>query len=206
MRTRRHWRKPQPPEVGRRARIGQALAAAAPLVRGRQARLAWGGVLLVGCVLLGARWFGDSDTAAPPDARARQYRDFNACLLTGDKGIVPGSPAAPVWKGMQQASADTRARVTYVPVMGEQTAANVQPHMNSLMQRQCGIVLTIGRAQGEAARSVAKQYPEVPFVVVGGAAAEGRSPAKNLTVLAPDDDLPDKVARAVRQAVNKTAQ
>ncbi|MEV7235912.1 BMP family ABC transporter substrate-binding protein [Streptomyces sp. NPDC051020] len=206
MRTRRHWRKPQPLPDGRRTRIGRALAGATRLVRGRRAVWATGGLLLVGCVLLGAQWFGGSDTTAPPDARARQYRNFNACLLTGDKGVVAGSPAAPVWAGMQQASADTRARVTYVPVMGEQTVSNAQPHMNSLMQRRCGIVLASGPAQAEAARSVAKSHPETPFVVIGEASAGGSSASGNLTSLDPGEDLPDRVAEAIRRAVKVFAE
>ncbi|MEU9318567.1 BMP family ABC transporter substrate-binding protein [Streptomyces sp. NPDC048295] len=189
----------------RRPRVRQALAAAASAVRGRRALWAAGGALLLaGCVLLGVRWFGGTDPANPPDTRARQYRDFDACLLTGDQGIAAGSPAAPVWAGMQQGSADTRARVTYLPVMGEQTTANAQPHMNSLMQRGCGIVLAVGPAQREAARTAAKRHPETPFVVIGGVSAE-RSQAEgepgNLTRVASGEGLSGQVADEIRRAV-----
>jgi hypothetical protein len=210
VKIRRLWRQPQHSTDVRRPRVWRALAAAASAVRGRRALWAAGGALLMaGCVLLGVRWFGGTDPATPPDTRARQYRDFDACLLTGDQGIAAGSPAAPVWAGMQRTSADTRARVTYLPVMGEQTAANARPHMNSLMQRGCDIVLAVGPAQTEAARATVKSHPETPFVVIGGASAE-KSPADgepgNLTRVAPGDDLSGKVADEIRRAVKSAGK
>ncbi|MFJ2134389.1 BMP family ABC transporter substrate-binding protein [Streptomyces sp. NPDC087845] len=219
MKTRRTWRKKAPAVAGRRRPAHELFAEAAALLRGRRGAWTAGGVLAVACALVAVWLLSGEDTARPPDSRARQYRDFNACLLTGDRGITAGTPAAPVWQGMQRASADTRARVTHVPVMGEQSTANALPHMNGLIQRQCDIVLATGQGQTEAVRKVAKGNPKTRFVVVGpagesspgaesGGARTGRKGGEgdaNVTVLAPGDGLPDSVAETIRQAVMAAA-
>ena len=55
-----------------------------------------------------------SSGSAPP--RARQYLAFNACLLTGSRGLA-GPQAAQAWAGMQDASLATRAKVEYLSAM-----------------------------------------------------------------------------------------
>ncbi|WP_240802635.1 BMP family ABC transporter substrate-binding protein [Streptomyces sp. A0642] len=175
-------------------------------MRGRRGAWAGGGALLVVCALVAVWVFGGDDEAAgPPDARARQYQDVDACLLTGEDGIKTGTPAAAVWEGMEAASGDTRARVTHVPVMGEQTAANALPHLNGLIQRGCEVVLAAGEAQTETVRKAAAGHPRVRFVVVGSGRGRGGAEAGNLTVAAPGDGVPGEVANAVRRAV-KAAQ
>jgi basic membrane lipoprotein Med (substrate-binding protein (PBP1-ABC) superfamily) len=123
------------------------------------------------------------------------YKDFDACLLTGTGGIRAGSPAAPVWKGMQDASAETLVRVSYLEVIGEQTKQNALPFLNSLVQRQCDVVLAVGAAQVDAAEAEAKHHPEVRFVVVGGEAV-----AANVTAAGPGDHLSSAVAEVVTGA------
>lgn len=165
-----------------------------------------GGVLLAVCALVAVWVFGGEDEAAgPPDARARQYRDVDACLLTGEDGIKAGTPAA-VWQGMEAASGDTRARVTHVPVMGAQTAANALPHLNGLIQRDCEIVLATGQAQTETVRKAAGSHPRTRFVVVGSEGESRGAQPGNLTVVAPGDGVPDEVAEVVRRAVNTVQQ
>ncbi|MEV8463599.1 MULTISPECIES: hypothetical protein [Streptomyces] len=104
-----------------------------------------------------------------------------------------------MWQGMQEASLDTRARVTYIPVMGPQTADNVRPFFNSLMQRQCEIVLAVGGPQVEVIRADAGKHRDVRFVVVDGEA----SGAASIAVAKPDVNLKDTIADDVRQAVRK---
>lgn len=204
MRTRRTWRGRTPAPRRRMVRVRLILERTAALSRGRRGAWAVGGALLVVCALVAVWVFGggDDEAASPPDTRARPYQDVDACLLTGEDGIEAGTPAAAAWEGMEAASSDTRARVTHVPVMGAQTAANALPHLNGLIQRDCEVVLATGRAQTETVRKAAGSHPRVRFVVVGSEAVGRSVETGNLTVVAPGDEVPDEVAKAVRRAVS----
>ncbi|MEU0602071.1 BMP family ABC transporter substrate-binding protein [Streptomyces sp. NPDC006393] len=202
MKVRRTWRRSERDKKGKggslwsRVPVARVTAVVAVALRGRRGRAVAGVVAAVALALVGVRLFGGEESG-PPDPRARQYTEIDACLLTGEKGIVAGTTAATVWQGMREASLDTRARVTYVPVMGPQTADNVRPFFNSLMQRQCEILLAVGDAQVEVARADAGKHPQVRFVVVGGET----SAAGNIAVAKPDVKLKDTIAEDVRQAV-----
>lgn len=196
MKTRRAWRnRANSPEFGGGALLGRVLARVGGALRGRAGWAAGAsGVLVLG--LVGVWLFTGSGQDGPPDPRARQYKEFDACLLTDEKGIVAGAAAAPVWEGMQKASLETRARVTYVPVIGEPSAANARPFFNSLMQRKCDVVLAVGAPQVEVTEEGAKQHQQARFVVVDGSASAG-----NVTVANSGDRLEETVAEAIRQAV-----
>lgn len=132
----------------------------------RRARWWWAvpAVLVVGGLLTWLLW------PSAPAARARSYRDVDACLLTDGQGLS-GAQAAAVWAGMQDASADTRVRVSYLAVQGEGTVGNALPYLAGLLQRGCDVVLATGPAEVSAVVADAKTYPKVRFVVVGASAA-----------------------------------
>jgi basic membrane lipoprotein Med (substrate-binding protein (PBP1-ABC) superfamily) len=157
-----------------------------------------GSVVVLG--LVGA-WLFIGEQDVPPDPRARQYKEFDACLLTGEKGVGRGTLAASVWEGMQEASLETRARVNYVPVMGPQSVENTRPFFNSLIQRQCDVVLAVGASQVQVTQAAAGSHPEVRFVVVGGTSGREAAGAGNVTVAKPDEGLKETVAEAIRHAV-----
>lgn len=196
MKTRRTWRnRTDRPESGSGTLLGRVLAGVSGALRGR-AGWTLGGVAVLVLALVGVWVFAGGGQDGPPDPRARQYKDVDACLLTDERGIVTGAPAAPVWEGMQAASSETRVRVTYVPVVGEPSVDNARPFFNSLMQRKCDVVLAVGAPQVEAVRAGAKDHPKARFVVVDGAEAAG-----NVTVVKSGDGLEKAVAEAVEQAV-----
>ncbi|MFF3845017.1 BMP family ABC transporter substrate-binding protein [Streptomyces sp. NPDC002328] len=200
MKTRRNWRSSSKKTPGRGAWVLGAVNGAARALRGRRGWAA-GGAAVALLALAGGLWLflGGGDSAnTPPDTRAREYRDVDACLLTGEDGIAQGTPAASVWEGMQQASEETRARVTYVPVTGEQSVDNVRPFLNGLVQRQCEVVLTVGAPQVRAAEAVAGEHPSLPFVVVGAGVKTAKD---NVTVVPPGEGLKSAVAQAIRDAV-----
>jgi len=111
-----------------------------------------------------------SSGSAPP--RARQYLAFNACLLTGSRGLA-GPQAAQAWAGMQDASLATRAKVEYLSAMGPQTTAATLPFLASLVQRNCNVIIAVGRARLAAVSQDAPHYQAVRFVAVGGQASTG---------------------------------
>ncbi|WP_240981972.1 MULTISPECIES: BMP family ABC transporter substrate-binding protein [unclassified Streptomyces] len=197
MKTRRTWRT-RDRRTETRSTTPDVLAAAAGLLRGR-AGWAVASVLVVLLGLLAARLVSgalDDDGGTPPDTRARAYEDRDACLLTDERGIVSGGPAAPLWEGMQRASADGRVRVTYVPVMGERTVANARPFLNGLVQRDCEIVVASGPAQVTAATEAAAKNGGVRFVVVGEGSASGEVP-ENVTRIAAGEKAGGEVEAAV---------
>ncbi|WP_086824919.1 BMP family ABC transporter substrate-binding protein [Streptomyces sp. NRRL B-24572] len=201
MKTRRTWRVAEREAAKKEAAesgvdVRGVLAATAGALRGR-AGWALGSVLVLVLGLLGVRLFANGDdSGTPPDTRARAYKDYDACLLTDDKGIVTGAPAAPVWEGMQAASLDERIRVTFVPVTGEQSVANARPFLNGLVQRDCEIVVASGAPQVKAAEAAAAKNPDVRFVTVG----EGGGAAHdNLTRVAPGASLKDDITATVKR-------
>ncbi|MEU3605708.1 BMP family ABC transporter substrate-binding protein [Streptomyces sp. NPDC035033] len=203
MKTRRTWRT-RARKTAPRSTVPDVLAAAAGALRGR-AGWAVGSVLVVAVGLLAAWLFAGTggEKGTPPDARARIYEDRDACLLTDEKGIVSGAPAAPLWEGMQRASGDGRTRVTYVPVTGEQTAANARPFLNGLVQRDCEVVVASGPAQAAVAAEAAPRHPDVRFVVVGdggpGSGSGSGDAPENVTRIAAGAKAGDEVAAAVER-------
>ncbi|MEU7165997.1 BMP family ABC transporter substrate-binding protein [Streptomyces morookaense] len=154
-----------------------------------------GAMVLSGGLIAAIMLTDDGDEAQKP--RARQYTDHSACLLTDGRGVA-GADAAPVWAGMEDASSATHAKVASLPAFGPDTVANAVPYVNTLVQRRCDIVLTVGRTRGAAAEEVAARTPKARFVVVG----EGKQ-AGNVTVIQLSRGTRSAVAKAVEDAVNK---
>jgi hypothetical protein len=150
-----------------------------------------GSVLAVvaGLAAVAVWWLATPSRYVPP-ARQRQYLPFAACLLTGPAGLADPA-SAPVWAGMQSASLATRAKVEYLAMTGPATEANAAIFMNTLVMRQCNVVLAAGPAEVAAASVQAQALPRVRFVVIGGRRGPG-----NLTVVGPGD------ARVVSRAVD----
>lgn len=109
-------------------------------------------------------WFWPSGPSVPGADRVRQYTNVRACLLTGAGGVTDPVAAA-AWAGLRGASASSRAMVSYLPVPSPATGAAV-PYLASLVQRQCSVIVAVGRAQVAAATSQAARYGRVRFIVV----------------------------------------
>ncbi len=106
--------------------------------------------------------------------QARQYLDVSACLLTDPAGITPGTPAAPVWAAMQSASLATHVMVTYLADTGP---SDVRPMLNTLIQRQCGVIIATGAATaGVIAAGKASPHQRFLLVTAPGAAAVPGTP------------------------------
>jgi hypothetical protein len=136
------------------------------------------GAVIIAAVLLVVLWPSPTTRTLPP-TRARQYLAFDACLLTGAQGLADPD-VGPVWAGMQDASLATRAKVSYLAVAGPQTLGNAEPYANTLLQRQCSLVIGVGQSQVDAVEAVAKTHPNALFAVLSATTT-----VNNVTAVAP---------------------
>jgi hypothetical protein len=125
----------------------------------------WGGIAALAVVLGVVSWVAWPPAVAPDAPRAREYRDFDVCVLTDSDG-VRGGPAAVTWAGLQAVSERTRTRLSRLPVSGEQTEARARQYVATQVQQQCAIVVAVGAVQAAAVDSVAAIYPKVTFLTV----------------------------------------
>jgi hypothetical protein len=154
------------------------------------------GVVAAGVVALVVWWPSDEESGLPP-ARARVYADYSACLLTAGQGLAsPG--VAPVWAGLQDASGDTGIKVSYLAAAGPVTDAAYLPYLNSLVQRRCDVVLTVGEPGTAVALAQAGAHPSIRFITVGGSG----HPAANVSPVGVTGHVREDVADAVRAAAN----
>jgi hypothetical protein len=144
----------------------------------RELLLAFGICVAVAVGLAG--WALWPRPASPP--QARQYLDVTACLLTGPRGVTPGSPAAPVWTSMQQVSLATRVMVSYLPDTGHN---DIPLLLNTLVQRRCGVIIT-AEAPAAPVTQAAKANPRQHFLLITSQSA-ATAAAPNLVVAAAAD-------------------
>ncbi|MFE4861848.1 BMP family ABC transporter substrate-binding protein [Streptomyces sp. NPDC056670] len=151
---------------------------------------------------------GSTDARIPP-TRARAYTEQQACLLTPETGIAE-STASQVWGGLQDASAKTRAKVSYLAVAGDQSAGNAAPYLATLAARKCTVVLTVGAAPEGAVTLNSDKFPKTRFLVVEDSTntSPSRTPSgENVKALSParstgkDSDVRSRVASAVENAL-----
>jgi hypothetical protein len=116
-----------------------------------------------------------------PAPQARQYLNVSACLLTDQRGVVPGTPGAPVWAAMESASTATHVMVSYLPDTGP---ADVTPMLSTLIQRQCGVIITTA-ADASQVISAAKADPQQHFLVVTTAGPATMATPANATIVSP---------------------
>jgi len=126
-------------------------------------------------------------------AQARHYLNVSACLLTDPAGITAGTPAAPVWAAMQSASLSTHVMVTYLADTGP---TDVRPMLNTLIQRQCGVIIATGTATaGVIAAGKANPHQRFLLVATPGGAAVAVAPN---TAIVPAASAPGRVNQMIR--------
>lgn len=187
-------------EQGRLTRVGRAVVLGLRSLGGRTIVMIAGAVVVILAVIVTGIVLSRHDNRPPiPATRARHYTETDACLLTDRQG-VNGSSAAAVWKGMQDASLKTHARVTYSSVTGEQSTANARPFLNAMLQGSCEIILAVGGPEVRAAMEKTSPYAKLGFVLIGS--GDGATPAKNVAWVPDGDGLRAGVAAAVERAVD----
>jgi hypothetical protein len=118
-----------------------------------------------------------------PAPQARRYLDTSACLLTGPDGIASGTPEAPVWAAMQSASLATHVMVSYLSDTGP---ADVGPMLNTLIERQCGVIVATSDASADV-MTAGKTNPHQQFLLVAATGAASVTGTSNTTVVSQAD-------------------
>jgi hypothetical protein len=121
---------------------------------------------------------------------ARHYLNVTACLLTDSRGIAPGTPGAPAWAAMQNASLATHVMVSYLPGTGP---GNVTVMLNTLVQRHCGVIITTGTAT-RPVLAAARANPHQRFLLVAGHPAAASTPNAAVVTAA---DAPQRIDQAI---------
>jgi hypothetical protein len=133
------------------------------LVRYRWWALA-GVALLVGVVVGAVVWWPGTEPVVEP--RARDYREFDVCVLTPGAGLADPHAAA-VWAGAQEVSLAQRVPVLYLPVAGEQTPQRAAEYLASLVAQDCEVIVAVGAAPVAAVAANEANYAGATIVAVG---------------------------------------
>jgi ABC-type molybdate transport system substrate-binding protein len=125
-------------------------------------------------IILGVLLWPSGSGAATglPPTRARVYAAWRACLVTGPAGIGDAQ-AASVWAGMEQASAKTSAKVSYLAAVGDGSAGEASTYVATAAGEQCDLVIAVGAPEVQGVAMVAREFPGTRFAVVGGGGVGG---------------------------------
>jgi basic membrane lipoprotein Med (substrate-binding protein (PBP1-ABC) superfamily) len=153
-------------------------------------------VVALAIVLAALLWPRSTPGRVLPPTRQRAYSAWRACLVTGSEGLAD-PVVAPVWAGMQTASARTTAQVTFLAAAGDGSVGAAEPYVASLATGHCGLIVAVGSAQIQAVASLAPRFAAVRFAEVGS----GQT-AANVAVIPAGSDQSESaaVAAAVENA------
>ena len=129
-----------------------------------------------------------SNPATAP--HARHYLNVTACLLTDSRGIAPGTPGAPAWAAMQNASLATHVMVSYLPGSGP---GNATVMLDTLVQRHCGVIITTGTPASQVL-AAARANPHQRFLLVAKHPAAAVTPNAVVVIAA---DAPQRIDQAI---------
>jgi basic membrane protein A len=121
----------------------------------------------------------DEETESPaaggesPAAEA----DFLACMVSDAGGIDDRSFNASAWAGLQAAEAELGVTAQFVESKADTDYA---PNINSLVQQDCGVIVTVGFLMGDATTEAATANPDENFAIVDSGPEE---PIDNLKPL-----------------------
>jgi basic membrane protein A len=103
---------------------------------------------------------GGTTTTTGPTSKAA----LTACMVTDTGGIDDRSFNASSYQGLTDAkTADPNITTQYLQ---STTQSDYTPNINALVQRKCGIVVTVGFLMGDATQAAAKANPTQNFAIV----------------------------------------
>ncbi|MEU9243755.1 BMP family ABC transporter substrate-binding protein [Streptomyces sp. NPDC048385] len=116
-------------------------------------------------------------------------RNFRACLINDQHD---SAMAQSVWSSLQQATSGAAVNAQHLEIPKSGTAASL-PYINSLVQRHCGLIISVGPDLHDAVTTAARHNPHQRFIIVG-------SPIKLANVRSFSPAARAAVIRAVQQA------
>ena len=118
-----------------------------------------------------------AETAAPTDDAAAEQVDFQACMVSDAGGIDDRSFNESAWRGLENAESELGVASKFVE---SQADTDYAPNINSLLQEDCGIIVTVGFLMGDATYEAAAANPDQPFAIVDNAPEEAIDNVKPL--------------------------
>ena len=103
-------------------------------------------------------------TLQPPPTVAAHGATFDACMVTDVAGINDRSFNASAYQGLEDArNADAGIRIHELQATSPSDYAT---DVNTFVQANCGIVITVGYSLGDATEAAARSYPDREFAIV----------------------------------------
>jgi basic membrane protein A len=119
------------------------------------------GVVALGLVVTACSKKSDTTTGTSGTPASNANINFSACMVTDTGGIDDKSFNASAWAGMQGAS--SKANVSYVQSKAE---TDYIPNIQSLQQKKCNLIVTVGGLMGTATTNAATAAPEQKYAIV----------------------------------------
>jgi basic membrane lipoprotein Med (substrate-binding protein (PBP1-ABC) superfamily) len=90
-------------------------------------------------------------------------RNFRSCLINDERDA---DLARPLWSALQKTSDGAAINAQHITVPKGGTAASL-PYVNSLVQRHCGLIISVGPNLHDAVTTTARHNPHQRFITVG---------------------------------------
>ncbi|MCE3033689.1 hypothetical protein [Streptomyces sp. CMSTAAHL-2] len=90
-------------------------------------------------------------------------RNFRACLVNDQQDAAM---AQPVWSSLQNAASGAAINAQHIQVPKDAKTASL-PYINSLVQRKCGLIISVGPGLQQAMITAARNNPHQRFITMG---------------------------------------
>ena len=104
-----------------------------------------------------------TDTGGDNGAEETDNSDFLACQVTDTGGVDDKSFNQTAFKGLEDAAADFGIETQ---VLESQSPNDFEPNIQSLIQQECDIIVTVGFLLGDATAAAAEANPDQKFAIV----------------------------------------
>jgi basic membrane protein A and related proteins len=104
-----------------------------------------------------------TDTSGDNGAEETDNSDFLACQVTDTGGVDDKSFNQTAYKGLEDAEADFGIEIQ---VLESQSPNDFEPNIQSLIQQECDLIVTVGFLLGDATAAAAEANPDQNFAIV----------------------------------------